>query len=159
MSKSSSSLSFALSVLFCCAYSAACDSGSASSRAEEAPQVTVLVYSGRPNPVFALTPAQVARVAEIVHGAQPDLEFRGESVLPSILGYTGLVIRNPRRAGGLPEALAVYGGRLELSEGGARRVVADGGALETYLLDLAVAEQTVSAELRLRVEESRQRRD
>lgn len=160
MRKSSSWVSSNLSVVAVCCCLAACASGSAVAADQDAPlQVSILIYSGRPNPVFALTAAQMERVRQLVDSARPDPEFGGQSVLPSILGYNGVVIRNPRLEGGLPQSLAAYGGRIEVSQGEGRRIVADGGALETFLLDLAAENRALDAEQRRAIESGRQRSD
>ena len=160
MRKSSSWLSANLSVLSLCCCLAACASGSAVAANEDAPlQVSVLIYSGRPNPAFALTAAQMERVRQLVDAARADPEFRYQSVLPSILGYNGVVIHNPRRDGGLPQSLATYGGRIEVNDGEGKRIVADGGALETFLLDLAAENKALDAEQRRAIESGRKRSD
>lgn len=123
---------------------AACASGSA--RAAEggaAGQVTVLLYSGRPNPTFTLTAEQAERVRQLVAAGQPDPEFRGGSVLPSILGYNGLLVRGG--IAGLPD-LAVSGGRIEIQDREGKRVVSDGGALESFLLEAAAQNRALDAE-------------
>lgn len=123
---------------------AACATGSA--RAAEggaAGQVTVLLYSGRPNPTFTLTAEQAERVRQLVAAGQPDPEFRGGSVLPSILGYNGLLVRGG--IAGLPD-LAVSGGRIEIQDREGKRVVSDGGALESFLLEAAAQNRALDAE-------------
>jgi hypothetical protein len=138
---STSALSLALTALIVALALAACASGSA--RAAEGDggiKVTVLLYSGRPNPSFTLTAEQAERVRQLVAAGQPDPEFRGGSVLPSILGYNGLLVE------GLPEPLAVYGGRVEIQDREGKRVVSDGGALESFLLEAAAQNKTLDAE-------------
>jgi hypothetical protein len=147
---STSSLSLALTALIVALALAACASGSA--RAAEGGggvQVTVLLYSGRPNPTFTLTAEQADRVRELVAAGQPDPEFRGGSVLPSILGYNGLLVE------GLPAPLAIYGGRVEIQDREGKRVVSDGGALESFLLQAAAQSKALDAEQLRFIEASR----
>lgn len=142
MRTSTRSMSLALTLLLVAL--AACATGSA--RAAEggaAGQVTVLLYSGRPNPTFTLTAEQAERVRQLVAAGQPDPEFRGGSVLPSILGYNGLLVRGG--IAGLPD-LAVSGGRIEIQDREGKRVVSDGGALETFLLEAASQNKALDAE-------------
>ena len=160
MKQSSSWVCSNLTVLSLCCCLAACASGSAVAADEDAPlQASILIYSGRPNPSFALTAAQIERVRQLVDAARPDPEFRDQSVLPSILGYNGVAIRNPRAEGGLPRSLAAYGGRIEVNDGEGKRIVADGGALETFLLDLAAENKALDAEQRRAIEAGRARSD
>ena len=139
MRRSTSSLSLALTALTVALALAACASGSARAAEGDGIRVTVLLYSGRPNPTFNLTAEQADRVRQLVGAAQPDPNFRG-SVLPSILGYNGLLVE------GLPEPLAVSGGRIEVEGREGKRVVSDGGALETFLLEAASQNKTLDAE-------------
>lgn len=104
------------------------------------PKVTVLIYSGRPNPTFTLTAEQAGRVRQLVDAAQPDPAFRGESVLPSILGYNGLLVE------GLAAPIAVYGGRVEIQDKEGKRFASDGGALENFLLQAATQSKALDAE-------------
>jgi hypothetical protein len=131
---STSFMSLALIVLTL----AACASGSAAQG--NGVQVTVLLYSGRPNPTFTLTSEQAERVTQLLAAAQPDPEFRGGSVLPSILGYNGLLVR------GGAQDLAVYGGRVEIQGREGKRIVSDGGALESFLLEAASQNRALDAE-------------
>jgi hypothetical protein len=147
MRRSSSAMLVALTALMMVLALAACASKSDGAAEGDRPQVTVLIYSGRPNPTFTLTAEQTERLRQLLAAAQPDPEFRGESVLPSILGYNGLLVQGG--TGGLPAALAVYGGRVEVhdredKEG--KRFLSDGGALETFLLDAAARSQALDAE-------------
>ena len=133
MKTSTSFMSLALIVLTL----AACASGSAAQG--NGVQVTVLLYSGRPNPTFTLTAEQADRVRQLVDAAQPDPNFRG-SVLPSILGYNGLLVE------GAAAPLAIYGGRIEIEDREGKRVASDGGALESFLLEAATQNKALDAE-------------
>lgn len=144
MRRSTSFMTLALIVLAL----TACASGSAAQGAGV--QVTVLLYSGRENPTFTLTAEQAERFRQLLAAAQPDPEFRGRSVLPSILGYNGLLVR-----GG--QELAVYGGRIEIQDREGRRIVSDGGALETFLLEAAAQNKALDAEQLRFIQSSRDR--
>ena len=143
MKTSTSSMSLALTILLVALALAACASGSArAAEGDGGVQVTVLLYSGRPNPAFTLTAEQAERVRQLVAAAQPDPGFRG-SVLPSILGYNGLLVEGG--AAGLQD-LAVSGGRIEIHDKEGKRVVSDGGALESFLLEAATENKALDAE-------------
>ena len=105
---------------------------------EQAVTLTVLIYSGRPNPTAALDDATVARLGELL-AAAPRIEAtdRG-TVFPSRLGYNGVAVDNPAGRAGLPRRLAAYGGTIELGEGAARSFRRDEGeAIESLLIDAA----------------------
>ncbi|HEX5719943.1 MAG TPA: hypothetical protein VF179_27560 [Thermoanaerobaculia bacterium] len=140
MKTSTSSMSLALTALAVALALAACASGSARAAEGDGVQVTVLLYSGRPNPTFTLTAEQAERVTQLLAAAQPDPDFRGGSVLPSILGYNGLLVR------GGAQDLAVYGGRVEIQGREGKRIVSDGGALESFLLEAATQNKALDDE-------------
>jgi hypothetical protein len=123
------------------AFGACAASGSANDPPAGASGLTVqvLLYSGRPDPLFAITDAtRIAQVRQLLGQAKPDPAAGGrKTVLPSILGYKGVLILNPAGLGGLPRTIAVYHGNVEVRDG-ATRFLTGGGALEGFLLDEAV---------------------
>lgn len=123
----------------------ACASTNAAAQTETAggPKVTVLIYSGRPNPSFNLASTQVERLRQLLAAARQDAG-EGQSVLPSVLGYNGILIES--RGSGLPSAIAVYRNRIEIREGTAKRFVTDGGELEEFLLSAATEAKALDAE-------------
>src|SRR5689334_21160507 len=64
------------------------------------PQVMLHVYSGMKNPVFELTPADVARITDLVSKLPDDTAAAGDTVIPANIGYTGFTV------GQLPAAKA-----------------------------------------------------
>jgi len=124
----------------------ACGSSLSAQGAEEeqAVTLTVLIYSGRPNPTATLDDATVGRLGELL-AAAPTVEAtdRG-TVFPSRLGYNGVAVDNPAGRGGLPRRLAAYGGTIEVGEGRARRFQRDeGGAIESLLIEAAARAQAL----------------
>jgi len=101
--------------------------------------VQVLLYSGRPDPLFTITDdARMAQLRQLLGQAAPDPAAGDrKTVLPSILGYKGILIDNPGGLGGLPHRIAVYHGNVEVRDG-ATRFLTGGGALEGFLIDEAV---------------------
>ena len=101
--------------------------------------VQVLLYSGRPDPLFAITDnARMVQIRQLLGQAQPDPGAGDRrTVLPSILGYKGILIDNPGGLGGLPRTIAVYHGRVEIRDG-TTRFLTGGSALEGFLIDEAI---------------------
>ncbi len=132
-------LALGLAFLACASTNAAAQTGTASG-----PKVTVLIYSGRPNPSFNLGSTQVERLRQLLAAARQDTGSEGQSVLPSVLGYNGILIES--RGSGLPSAIAVYRNRIEIREGTAKRFVTDGGELEEFLLNTATEAKALDAE-------------
>jgi len=131
-------------------------SGRASAEpASGGPKVTFLIYSGRPNPSLTLNAGQVQRLQQLLAAAQPASGAEGRSVLPSILGYNGIVVES-HGASGLPASIEIYRNRIAVHERGAQRVLSDNGALEELLLGAGTESKALSAaELRV-VQDGRQ---
>jgi len=107
--------------------------------------VQILLYSGRPDPLFAIKePARIAQVQQLFAQARPDPAAGDrKTVLPSILGYKGVLILNPGGLGGLPRTIAVYHGNVEARDGGNPRFLTGGAALEGALIDEAIQRNVV----------------
>jgi hypothetical protein len=116
------------------------------SSAEPGPiQVTLDLYSGRPNPTWSLSPPQVEELRRLIE--QSNAERCDTATQPPYLGYAGFVISNPEGVTGLPYELRVYGGMLRATEQlGERALVEAGGeqwhgaqahALEAWLMEQA----------------------
>jgi hypothetical protein len=130
----------------------ACASERAAAQTAETdgPKATVLIYSGRPNPSFTLSESQFQHLQQLIAAARQDPDFEGESVLPSILGYNGIVVIWSSGAG-----VAVYRNHIEAREQGAKRFLADNGELEEFLLSVATESKALDdAQLRF-IQESR----
>jgi|GEM_PF-2408526 len=126
----------ALLVLMACA-----GLGSAAYAAEPGSglQVTVLVYSGRPNPTFAIEDeAGVLDLHEALSAAEPYADFQRETVVPSILGYHGLRLETRSDAEGLPKVILIYDGAIELRNGEKRFLADPGRRLERKLIEQAI---------------------
>jgi len=106
--------------------------------------IQVLIYSGRPDPLFVIRdPARIAKLKQLLDQAAPEAAVDpAKSILPSILGYKGFLVENPGLLGGLPRQIAVYKQRVQ---DGGRRVLTDGGALESFLVDEAVRSKALDA--------------
>jgi hypothetical protein len=120
----------------------ACVSANPSAQAQESGsglKVTVMIYSGRPNPTFTVTDAAViARLSDAYRGASPLEGFDEETVVPSILGYQGVRIENPRGEGSLPRLILAYRGNLEIRNGGVRFLSDPGLEIENTVIEQAV---------------------
>ena len=94
--------------------------------------VELLVYSGRPNPIFELTPEEVDELVRRLDGlpsGAPAPEAPG-------LGYRGMMVTLSGTGDGL-DRVTMYGGaiRLETSDGIETRL--DTTSVESWLLGLA----------------------
>ncbi|MFI5360387.1 MAG: hypothetical protein ACHQ49_00335 [Elusimicrobiota bacterium] len=78
-------------------------------------QVEVLVFSGRPNPVFTVTdPKEIQELLNDVEALPGNKGFKGASVTPSRLGYKGILVRNQSGEDQEVAAFVVHGKDLEI---------------------------------------------
>lgn len=107
--------------------------------------VQILLYSGRPDPLFTITdPARIAQIQQLFAQTKPDPTAGDrKTVLPSILGYKGVLILNPGGLGGLPRTIAVYHGNVEVRDGGGPRFLTGGAALEGAMIDQAIQKNVI----------------
>ena len=123
----------------------ACSSGSVedSAHSQEGesgdPVVTVLIYSGRPNPTFNLGPVAAEGLSALVGSAERLDSYHKDTVMPSILGYNGFLVENRSGQGVLPRRLVVYQGAIEIRNGETRFSSDSARGLEHFLLEQAMA--------------------
>lgn len=102
-------------------------------------KVTILIYSGRPNPTYLLEDkSAMNRLKVLVNEAKPNERFEKATVIPSILGYNGITIDNPAKIPGFPAHIAVYRGNIEAQDENKRFLIDEGGAIESLLIDQAL---------------------
>ena len=122
-------------------------SGDARAQSGEVWKVEIDMYSGRPNPTFTLTAAEVtelkARMGKapaMAAAAMPD-----KSIRPSKLGYRGIIVSGKAGTQVL-EDTEVSKGKI-FRKAGTKALMDDSAAgLERYLAGLAVSKGAVSAE-------------
>lgn len=117
-------------------------------------KVTVMIYSGRPNPTY-LVPAGEKRKQEMIMGffapLETDCNFKKETVIPSILGYKGILVEKTGDCKTFPyDRVYIYKENIETHadkvEG--KQFMLDGGLnLEDYFLRLALEEGVISKEM------------
>jgi hypothetical protein len=71
------------------------------------------VFSGRPNPTWSLSAAQITELK----GALEDLPPADKPVSADELGYRGFIISNPGRAAGMPPKIVIFGGVVTTTDG------------------------------------------
>lgn len=94
------------------------------------------VYSGRPNPVWTLSPADSRELAERLDGLS---ELSGAELPEPTLGYRGFWIRNPGGDGGVPERVYVSRGGLirVFEDDDSGPILRDEAGLESWLISIA----------------------
>lgn len=111
--------------------------------------VSLVVFSGRPDPQYQLQDAKLldqlrAQLAAAKPGKAPD-----QGVIPAVLGYRGIMFTNGVGVAGLPRTLAVFNGIIELDK--QQYVVDEGRKLERLLLDTALRQKAIDAKLHKRI--------
>lgn len=102
-------------------------------------RVTVLIYSGRQNPSYLLDDSNVVKQLNALLGkAKSNERFDGATVIPSMLGYSGIIVSNESRVPGLPAQIEVYKKDVGVRNEGKKFLIDEGQAIETLLLDEAI---------------------
>jgi hypothetical protein len=119
--------------------------------------VRVLIYSGRPDPEFVMPVSQIQALMKKAKRAKA----KRENVIPARLGYKGMLVENPTKAGGLPEFLAIHNGKIEAGDKAGKKktyFVDEGRSMENALLKEAVKRKAIGEDLykKIRTEEKRE---
>jgi len=133
----------ALLVLILCVVPAAVAVAGPPPAAEPGPGVTVVieVFSGRPNPAFALDdPSALRGLGDALGRLPAEAPEAGRAAGLSRLGYRGIVIDNPRGVAGIPRYVQVLDGLVLVrdDERSGPRYLRDSEAIEKSCLALAV---------------------
>ena len=101
--------------------------------------VRVLLYSGQPDPEYILENQEdIDAIRDALSSAKVVEKFDKTTVIPSILGYKGVLVKNSGKHEGLPSMFAVYQGIIEVT-GEQKRFLSDGDRrLEKLLIDGAM---------------------
>ena len=117
-------------------------------------KVTVLLFSGRPDPAYIIddTPSldQVKKILEMSR----ETKFDKTTVIPSILGYKGIVVENEANIAGIPQRFAVYRGTIEMGAQEKRFLTDEGNSLEKFLLDKAIERGVIEDNVLRRMKEA-----
>jgi hypothetical protein len=74
-------------------------------------------------------------------------------VIPSKLGYKGVLIQNPKGLHGLPRQLAIYGGVMEVGVDRKAFLADPGRQLESALLSMAIDRKAIPENVAKRISE------
>lgn len=110
-------------------------------------KVRVLIYSGRPDPEFEIPASQIA---SMMKKSRP-MSYKGEHIIPGRLGYKGVLVENPNKAGGLPELFAIYNGKIEAGVKEKTYYADQNRSLENFLVDEAVKRKALEVEMHKRI--------
>lgn len=125
---------------------------------EKAITVRVLLYSGRPDPMYELVDPQVIeKVKASVTEAKTLDGYDKETVIPANIGYKGILVSNPEKKAGLPVRFAVYKGTIELMDGQKRFLEDKGGAVEKMLMDEAIRKGVIEETILKRMKKEKGR--
>lgn len=116
--------------------------------------VTLLIFSGRPNPTYTLLKDSAIELAELLKNAEVNNTSYGTTVVPSALGYSGIIIDNPSQLGGLPKRFFVHEENIELEassglpDSGEENLLIDQEkGVEAFLLEKALENNVISGEV------------
>ena len=120
-------------------------------------KVTVMIFSGRPNPVYYIKEQDAVNQFKSLFGKnKKNGGFMKDTVIPNQLGYSGIAVENLKDITELPKKFIVYNNDIELVDPGATlksasesKFLYDGSSqLETFLLDYGVNKNSLHQEVR-----------
>lgn len=110
--------------------------------------VNILLFSGRPDPAYSLEDKDVIELLKtLIAAAKVNEKFEKTTVIPSILGYKGIIVDNPTQIPGLPAHFAVYKGNIEIKNERKRFLIDEGGDIENLLLKQAIEKGVIPEEV------------
>lgn len=106
--------------------------------------VTVLLYSGRPDPTYDLdNEALITQIKASIAAAEPASGPADQDVIPSILGYKGIRVQSRVPPPGFPSRIELFRGKMAVVDGQRRVLIDKDGALEKALLDEAIRKKVI----------------
>ncbi len=108
-------------------------------------KVTILLYSGRPNPTYMLEDKDVIEKLKTLVGRAPAHEkYEKDTVIPSILGYNGVVVENKgMTVKELPAFLNIYKGNIEAQDVRKKFLRDEGNEIEDLLINKALEKKVI----------------
>jgi hypothetical protein len=136
---------------------AAATSVAAQDEAKTGLKVTVLLYSGRPNPTFVLDDkASIDKVTQLLGKSNAIAEYKRTTVVSSRLGFNGVVVENLNKSiAQFPASLAVNKGTMEVKDGEKKFMTDEGRELENYLLSKAVEMKVIDENALRKIKEEK----
>ena len=117
--------------------------------------VTVLLFSGRPDPVYILdNQTLINKINAGIGKASKVKGFEKETIIPSILGYKGILVKNPERRSDLPSKFAVYKGMIEIMDEQKRFLMDAEGKIEKMLLDEAIRQGVIEEKILMKMKKA-----
>jgi hypothetical protein len=112
-------------------------------------KVRVLIYSGRPDPEFVIPASQI--IPFMKKAKRIAFKSAAGGIIPAALGYKGVLVENPAKAGGLPELFAIYDGKIEAGVKEKIYYVDQSRSLEKFLVKEAVNRKAMEEEVYKRI--------
>jgi hypothetical protein len=116
-------------------------------------KVTVLLFSGRPDPSYVIDDAASLDQVKKIFETSKETKFEKSTVIPSILGYKGISVKNMGNIPGIPESFAVYKGTIEVGAKEKKFFTDEGNALEKLLFDKAIERGVIEEKILKRIRE------
>jgi hypothetical protein len=108
-------------------------------------KVTVLLYSGRSNPSYVLEDKEsIDKMKNLIGKSKAIEKFEKETVVPSILGYNGVVVENlDATVEQFPASLNIFKGNVEVKNDRKKFLKDEGNAIEDFLLTKAMERKVI----------------
>lgn len=120
--------------------------------------VTIHLFSGRPDPAFTIANKTFLQaLVEQIKKAPVTKDHPQSSVIPSKLGYRGIVVENPHGIEGLPVRMAIYDGVMEMVGKEKFWAKDENRQIENHLFQEAIRREVLPPKIIERIKKKRDR--
>jgi hypothetical protein len=108
-------------------------------------QVTLLLYSGRPNPTYILEDKEsIVKFKQLIGKTKAHEKFEKTTVIPSVLGYNGIMVENlGMTVEQFPASMNIYKGNVEVKDDRKKFMRDEGNEIEDFLLNKAMERKVI----------------
>jgi hypothetical protein len=115
-------------------------------------KVTILLFSGRPDPTYVIDNKDtIERIKTLIGSAKEHDKFEKPTVIPSILGYKGIIVDNQAKISGIPAFVAIYKGNIEVKNETKKFLIDEGSTLENLFLNEAIKRRVIDEKIMKRM--------
>ncbi len=119
-------------------------------------KVTILLFSGRPDPTYMIDDKDtIGKIRTLIGSAKEHHKFEKPTVIPSILGYKGVIVDNQTKISDIPSFVAIYKGNIEVKNETKKFLIDEGGILENLLLNEAIKKGVIEEKIMKRMKSER----
>jgi hypothetical protein len=119
-------------------------------------KVTILLFSGRPDPTYIIDDKEtIGKIRTLIGSAKKNDKFEMPTVIPSILGYKGIIVDNQTKISDIPNFVAIYKGNIEVKNETKKFLIDEGSTLENLFLNEGIKKGVIEEKIMKRMKSER----